>query len=263
MNIHRSVRTRTSVLACAVMVALPVVALGQESDWAYDEATGRGPSQWGQLASDYQACREGLSQSPVDLGLVSPGPAPALQLRYSSTPLIVENNGHTIEVVIDEPSELRVAGQRYRLRQFHFHTPSEHQIAGASYPLEVHFVHASATGELAVLGMLFREGAANPVLEQILLNAPAEEGENHVEGASIEPRTLLPRSLAYRAYAGSLTTPPCSEGVRWIVLQGMMEASAEQIDALRETLEHVAEYPLNARPVQSLNGRSVTARGGR
>jgi carbonic anhydrase len=166
---------------------------------------------------------------------------------YRPTPLEVENNGHTIEVKVASGSYLRIGQERYQLVQFHFHTPSEHRLQGQEYPMELHFVHRNALGELAVVGVFLREGAANPIIQRIWDRAEAEPAQAEM----LDPEDLLPANRDYYRYAGSLTTPPCTEGVRWHVLHEPVDVSAAQVDEFR------AIFPLNARPIQPLNGRPV------
>jgi carbonic anhydrase len=151
-------------------------------------------------------------------------------------------------VKVQSESYLRIGQERYKLVQFHFHTPSEHRLHGEQFPMELHFVHRNALGELAVVGVFLREGAANPLIQQIWDAVSSEAG------GQIDPEDLLPQNREYYRYAGSLTTPPCTEGVRWHVLTEPVELSAAQVDEFR------AIFPLNARPIQPLNGRPVLER---
>lgn len=187
----------------------------------------------------------GQRQSPIDLPAAPSGDLPKLSFHYRPTPLEAENNGHTIEVKVQSDSYLRIGQERYKLVQFHFHTPSEHRLNGQEFPMELHFVHRNALGELAVVGVFLREGAANPLIQEIW-------DAVHAEGAGeIDPEDLLPQDRSYYRYAGSLTTPPCTEGVRWHVLAEPVDLSAAQVDEFR------AIFPHNARPLQLLNARPV------
>jgi carbonic anhydrase len=255
-----NVRHHAAVAASLAATLLAGAALA-EPIWSYDEATGAGPTAWGSLSEDYALCSSGLGQSPIDLAGATRGRGFELGFDYEPTELVIENNARTIEVVYESGSMLRVGGRSYELLQFHFHTPSEHQIGGREEPLEAHFVHRSADGELAVVGVLIREGEANAALERILANAPEEEGEVHVPGEYVSADELMPEERhGYRRYTGSLTTPPCSEGVRWMVLAQTITASTEQVLRLREILAHVQHFPYNARPIQPDNGRRVVLR---
>lgn len=246
-----------SVLAATAAATLSPLSVA-EPIWSYDEALGNGPSNWGNLSPEYLQCAQGQEQSPVDLAGARPTRGRKLKVDYRRTELVIENTARTIEVVYEPGSFLRIGGDRYQLLQFHFHTPSEHRVGGAQYPMEVHFVHRNAAGQLAVVGVLLEEGRHNTALQSILANAPEEEGETHVPGQRINAASLMPSKRGYRHYEGSLTTPPCSEGVRWFVLRKTIEISASQVYELQEILRHVQHYPYNARPDQPLNGRAVT-----
>jgi carbonic anhydrase len=236
------------LLAAAMSGGLSVHAAG-DCHWSYEGSTG--PASWWKICSPkFCVCTGGVRQSPIDLAGMTRAELPPLGFRYRRTPLAVLNNGHTIEVPAGG-SELRAEGQDYELIQFHFHTPSEHLFEGKEAPMELHFVHANALGELAVVGVMLREGAANPTLQKIWDIMPKTEGTAFDAKVRINPAALLPAGHAYARYAGSLTTPSCSEGVRWFVLLDPVEASAEQIAAFRKI------FPNNARPVQPRNGREI------
>ena len=164
----------------------------------------------------------------------------------------VVNNGHTIQVDFDDGDSLSIGDERFKLVQFHFHAPSEHTVAGRSLPMEVHLVHRSDSGVFAVVGVLIAEGRHNPAYDPIWEHLPREtEAHESLAELTIDLEELLPkRRLAFR-YIGSLTTPPCSEGVRWFVLAEPVELSAEQIAAFAAIYDH------NNRPTQPLHGRSL------
>jgi carbonic anhydrase len=235
--------------AGAVAGSDPAKAGAEECHWSYDGSTG--PGDWWKICSPkFCVCASGIRQSPIDLSDMARAELPLLSFRYRSTPLLVVNNGHTIEVPVGG-SELRVEGESYELLQFHFHTPSEHEIRGKGAPMELHFVHTNALGELAVVGVMLREGAANATLQKIWDLMPRSEGQALDPKVRINPAALLPAGHAYARYAGSLTTPACAEGVRWYVLLDPVEVSAEQIAAFRTI------FPHNARPLQPRNGREI------
>ena len=234
------------VLLTFLLAGAPAFASG-DCSWSYDGATG--PAHWAEICAPRNAtCAAGTRQSPIDLPEAPEGDLPHLSFHYQLTPLAVKNNGHTIEVEVEPGSYVRIGSERFNLVQFHFHTPSEHQLQGQSFPMELHFVHKNALGELAVVGVFLQEGAAHPVLQEIWdhIGAP-ESGE-------INSEDLLPANREYYRYAGSLTTPPCTEGVRWHVMHTPIEVSAAQI------AEFQAIFPLNARPLQLLNDRPVLTR---
>lgn len=212
-----------------------------------------GPAHWGDLSPAFAACKLGEAQSPIDLA-DAPNVRPhELEFRYGPVPLEVVNNGHTIQVNYTPGSTLVASGKEYALVQFHFHHLSEHTVSGRPTDMELHFVHQDADGGLAVVGVLLTSGRHNPSLEQVWANMPTDKDEKRfVAGATINAKDLLPANLSYFSYLGSLTTPPCSEGVSWYVLRDGIEVSPAQIDRF------AALYPDNARPTQPLNGRAVS-----
>ena len=196
-------------------------------------------------------CEAGRDQSPIDIDDAVVGPPSTLKFNYSSVPLVVVNNGHTIQVNYAGGSTVSIDGDIYDLLQFHFHTPSEHTAEGTASAMEVHLVHGNDAGELAVVGIMMEQGDAHPAIDTVWSHIPAETGMNEVESATINAADLLPDSITYFSYAGSLTTPPCSEGVRWNVMQEPIQVSTEQIAAFE------ALYQVNARPLQPTNGRLI------
>jgi len=249
-------------LAAPFLFVLLTLTLASTSagaaDCSYGYTGATGPDHWWEICQPTNyTCEAGKRQSPIDLPAVAPqGDLPSLSFHYRLTPLEVENNGHTIEVKVQSDSYLRIGEERYKLVQFHFHTPSEHRLHGQQFPMELHFVHRNALGELAVVGVFLQEGAANPFLQKIWDHIPGAEAKAKVPNAEeIDPEDLLPAHREYYRYAGSLTTPPCTEGVRWHVLREPVDVSAAQIDEFR------AIFPLNARPLQLLNDRPVLTEG--
>ena len=245
-----------SVLAAGcVMAAGAAMAAEQpgavQPHWGY---VGPGAAaQWGDLDPAFGACKTGKTQSPVNIGQYQKQEgAQPLPIRPAPSPLEVVNNGHTIQVNTAPGSVLEVDGRAYMLKQFHFHTPSEHYLDGAPYPMEVHFVHQAADGALAVVGVMMKVGEASPLVDAIWQNIPMPGHTKTVESVQISPRDLMPAALDYYSYEGSLTTPPCSEGVRWFVLKDPVTLSAQQLLAF-QTL-----FPINARPIQPLQGRVVS-----
>lgn len=218
--------------------------------WSYQGEAG--PDHWGELNADYAACAAGVTQSPIDLVAVSGEDLPDIVFNYGESHLNILNNGHTVQVNYDEGSSIMVNGVQYNLLQFHFHTGSEHTIDGKQYPLELHLVHRNAEGGLAVVGVMATEGTENPAFADILAHAPAEEtAAAVVESVMVAAESLLPAERLYYAYEGSLTTPPCSEGVKWHVLTTPIEMSAAQIETLAGILHG------NFRPVQPLHDRTL------
>lgn len=238
--------------ALAGLLATSGAALAAE-EWSY--ATPTGPEEWGGISSDYVACGAGRHQSPIDLtGALAAAFDPASLDWSAFAQPTVENNGHTIEVHAADGNTLTFDGTPYALLQFHFHSESEHTVDGVRFPMEVHFVHRAEDGNLAVLGVFVTEGAENPELGKVLGAAPEARGEAESE-EPISPTGLLPGSNQSYLYSGSLTTPPCSEIVTWIVMADPIEVSAEQIAAFREL------YEGNFRPVQPLNRRLLLVGG--
>jgi carbonic anhydrase len=221
------------------------------SHWSYSGATG--PDHWAELTADYKQCRMGAQQTPVDLKGTVDASLPKLNLGYRQSPLEMVNNGHTVQVNVADGQSMEVAGVRYQLAQYHLHAPSEHKVNGQGYDLELHLVHKSGNGELAVLGVFFKRGATHPTLDRLLDQAPrTTNGKVSNAEILIDPNLLVPATRSYFHYQGSLTTPPCSEGVRWFVLKEPLQASAEQIKRFTALFAGGT-----ARPVQPLNSRFV------
>jgi carbonic anhydrase len=220
---------------------------GHHAHWSYEGATG--PEHWGELSPEFRVCQLGLEQTPIDLKASLKGEAGALNLDYRALPLRIVNNGHTIQVNADPGCSCTIGEQRYDLVQFHFHHPSEHLLDGQTFDMEVHFVHQSAEGALAVVGVFIRSGLHNGGLEPILAAMPASEGPEVAASGQFDPALFFPVSQSYFRYAGSLTTPPCSEGLTWTVFKDPIEASPEQIQRFARL------FPNNARPVQRKNRR--------
>ncbi|WP_374655825.1 carbonic anhydrase [Dongia sp.] len=211
--------------------------------WTY-EGHG-GPEHWGDLSPDFGVCSSGQRQSPIDLAGAGLDETADLSLAWQPYAANVENNGHTLQVAAREGTEsaLTLGGKTYAFLQFHFHHPSEHAVAGGRWPLEVHMVHKSAAGDLAVVGIFFRPGRENDVLGAVLAQAPGSKGKGPM-ARPVDMSRFQPASAATYRYAGSLTTPPCSEIVSWIVFREPVEASVGQIESFARL------FPMNARPLQ-------------
>ncbi|MGL5304367.1 MAG: carbonic anhydrase [Aeromonas sp.] len=224
-------------------------ALLAATHWGYEGKAG--PAQWAKLTPEFGQCA-GSNQSPVDLnGLVEAELVP-LVFNYQAGGNSVLNNGHTVQVSYAPGSTLEVDGSKFELKQFHFHAPSENLIKGKSYPLEGHLVHVNDKGEIAVVAVMFEAGKPNAALAKAWSALPAKEGESHEIKTPIAADKLLPANRDYYRFNGSLTTPPCSEGVRWLVMKQPVEVSQAQIDAFKAVMHHP-----NNRPVQPLHGRVV------
>jgi carbonic anhydrase len=223
---------------------------GQAEHWGY--AGTSGPAHWAQLDPANTACAKGRRQSPIDLhDFIRVGMRP-LAPAYASDASEIVHNGHTVQVNYAEGSAIAVDGRAFELEQFHFHAPSENTLHGKRYPLEVHLVHADASGKLGVVGVLFDEGAAHPLLEKLWEKMPGKGGDKDALPAGLNAAELLPAKADYFRFSGSLTTPPCSEGVLWMVMKATSSASKAQIDRFTKTIGFA-----NSRPVQPLNNRPV------
>jgi carbonic anhydrase len=228
--------------------------------WHYEGD--EGPAHWGAISAKFAACQSGRAQSPIDI--VAPArreTSEAIALKFAPADLRIVhqehvadaiNNGHTIQVNYSEGDTLTAGGRAYQLVQYHFHAPSEHTVNGKQFPMEMHLVHRDAEGQLAVIGVLISEGAHNAAFDPIWENLPVTKGvEHHLEHVKVDVDALLPQARTTYRYEGSLTTPPCSEGVQWFVMTTPIALSAAQIGAF------TALFHGNNRPVQSLNERPV------
>jgi carbonic anhydrase len=219
--------------------------------WSYQGADG--PDHWGDLESAFAECKVGSHQSPIDIKAAKEAELAPIQFDYKLSPLKIVNNGHTIRVNYEPGSSVTINGIALPLTQFHFHHRSETEIDGQKYDLEVHLVHEDpAAGRAAVVAILIKSGAENAFLRDLLSHAPQKAGEEvERKKVVINAADFLPADQNYYVFDGSLTTPPCSEAVKWYVLKTPIEASPSQIAAFAKL------YPDNARPVQPLNGREV------
>ncbi len=223
---------------------------GEGPHWEYSGP--HGPAQWGELSEEFATCSVGSNQSPIDIrkeNIVKADLTP-LHLNYQVQTTEIVNNGHTLQINVEKGAYLEVDGQRFELAQFHMHSPSEHTIDGDHYPLELHFVHYSPEGEVAVLGILFKEGERHPSVTRVEDVAPAK-GERAALRFALTDLVKKSEIPSYYRYSGSLTTPPCSEGLRWFLWPALIEVSKEQIDAYVKLIGH------DARNVQPLHGRMV------
>lgn len=219
----------------------------------------KGPRFWGQLDPNFSICTDGKNQSPIDIDKTSPASLKELGMDFSPASLEIVhhehiadeiNDGHTIQVNYSEGDTLTIGEASYELIQFHFHSPSEHTVKGKHYPMEMHFVHKSSSGSLAVVGVFIEQGTHNVFFDPIWSNLPAKKGvATHYEHVQVNVDDLLPQKTESYRYDGSLTTPPCSEGVRWIVMKSPIQLSAAQITKFTALVKG------NNRPVQPINHR--------
>lgn len=222
-----------------------------ELHWGYEGETG--PDNWGSLSPDYALCADGTAQSPIDVRDASALDLTPISFDYGDTPDSVSNTGHSIQVEVEAGSRITYNGIAYDLLQFHFHAPSEHTIDGQAAAMEVHFVHKDPNSDmLAVVGILLVEGESdNAAYAPVFTRLPAAADETLGGDLSLDLTALLPPARTFYTYQGSLTTPPCSEIVRWLLLDTPVELSAEQIAA------YTSIYANNARPVQPLGQRDL------
>lgn len=249
-----SVSNNATHAAAVTQVTSRAPSAGHGAAWAYTGANG--PSHWSGVSAKYAACGEGVAQSPINLTVANAAGASAgnIDFVYNPTPLRILNNGHTIQLNYDEGSSMTVEGETFQLLQFHFHAPSEHAVNGELADLELHMVHRNDDGELGVVGVLMNAGDENLALREIWQNMPRDVSAERVRDRNvINVRDFLPRSANYYRYMGSLTTPPCSEGVNWFVMSDPIEVSREQVEAFSGVIGP------NNRPVQEVNNRLVLA----
>jgi carbonic anhydrase len=217
----------------------------------WDYAGTGGPDSWGQMKPEFAKCSTGTRQSPIDIRDGIKVNLDAVQFDYKPSGFRVIDNGHTVQVNVSQGNSIEVMGRRYELVQFHFHRPSEERIDGRQFDMVAHLVHKDIDGRLAVVAVLLDRGSAQPLVQTIWNNLPLEKGEEVAARSAINLNDLLPAERNYFTYMGSLTTPPCSEGVLWMVMKQPVQLSAEQIGIFARL------YPMNARPVQSVSGRLI------
>ncbi|MBJ9952833.1 MULTISPECIES: carbonic anhydrase family protein [unclassified Acinetobacter] len=216
------------------------------ADWDYNNSR-----DWANTNQKYQACA-GVNQSPIDIRDTVSAHLPPLKLNYHTTAKSVQNTGHTMQIDFNKGASLELDGQNFYLEQFHIHSPSENNINGQSYPMELHLVHASEQGELAVIALMFQQGLENEKLNHIWSVLPTKLGESNQLYSKNNADSYLPQKLDYYRFNGSLTTPPCTEGVRWVVLKEIQQASSDQIGAFTQLMGHP-----NNRPIQSIGARLI------
>jgi carbonic anhydrase len=247
---HAGTAPATTASAAAVPTpARAKPAAGHSPHWAYDGEGG--PAAWGRLQPEFSICAIGKRQSPIDIRDGLKLSLDAVTFDYKPSAFKVIDNGHTVQVELAPGNSIEVMGQRFELLQFHFHRPSEESIDGRRFDMVAHFVHKSVEGRLAVVAVLIERGAAQPQLQQVWNNLPLEKGDSVAARAPLDLERLLPEQRGYFTYMGSLTTPPCSEGVLWMVMKQPLQATPEQLGIFARL------YPMNARPIQSAAGRLI------
>ena len=235
---------------CILLVAVFTSAQQTPPHWEYKGKDG--PKNWGKLDPRYSNCSMGHLQSPINITGAKKSDLPALIFDYKLVPLNIINNGHTIQLNYAPGSSLTVGGKTYTLKQFHFHHPSEEHVNGHGFDMVVHLVHSDGEGHLAVVAVLLQRGDASAFIGTIWKHIPEEmEKTVDVPDVILNVKDLLPTDQGYYTFAGSLTTPPCSEGVTWFVLKTPVSLSANQL------AEFAKLYPRDARPIQPINGREI------
>ncbi len=213
-----------------------------------------GPDRWAELSPDNKLCAVGTRQSPIDIRDGIAVDLEKIAFDYRPSGFSVLDNGHTVQVNVAPGNGLTVMGRRYELVQFHFHRPGEERVNGRQFDMVAHLVHRDSSGKLAVVAVLLERGPDSPpqpVLQTVWANLPLEKGETLQAQAQIDLNQLLPENRGYYAYMGSLTTPPCSEGVLWMVMRQPVAVTLQQINVFARL------YPMNARPLQAGSGRLI------
>lgn len=249
------IRAKAAALAghgTAAAVAMSGGPGAAETHWAYEGATG--PQAWGTMKPEFNVCAIGKRQSPINIEepATLQGPAEPVRFNYQPSSGTVVNNGHTIQVDLYGDNAIIVRGSEYKLIQFHFHHPSEERVNYKSFAMVAHLVHKNAEGQLAVVAVLLEPGAANALINKVWTYMPLDSGDRvRMPAGLVEMTELLPADQRYYQFMGSLTTPPCSENVLWMVLKQPQTISREQIRLFSQL------FPNNARPVQPVNGRAI------
>ncbi|MES3021001.1 MAG: carbonic anhydrase family protein [Pseudomonadota bacterium] len=229
--------------------AAAAAALPHGTHWSYEGANG--PENWGRINPAWAQCGIGKRQSPIDIRDGMKVNLEKVAFEYSPSPFTVVDNGHTVQVAVGPGNYLTAQGRRYELLQFHFHRPAEERVNGKSFEMVVHLVHKDVAGKLAVVALLLERGREQETIATVWGNLPLEKNVTLAPSVVLDAGQMLPRQREYYTYMGSLTTPPCSEEVLWIVMKQPVQASPEQLAVFSRL------YPLNARPVQPASGRII------
>ncbi|MGH6645441.1 carbonic anhydrase [Aquabacterium sp.] len=228
---------------------VPGLPAGHDLHWEYNGATG--PQTWGQLKPEFQTCNTGTRQSPIDIRDGIKVQLEPIQFDYRPSAFRVIDNGHTVQVNVDSGNFITVSGRRYELVQFHFHRPSEERINGRQYEMVAHLVHKDAQGKLAVIAVLLDQGKEHPMVQLVWNSLPLEKSVEQASPVLLDMNLMLPEQRQYYTYMGSLTTPPCTEGVLWLVMKQPATLSPYQASVFSRL------YANNARPIQSPGGRMI------
>ena len=251
---RNSIRARTAALSghAAPETHAPAAGPHLQAHWSHEGPNG--PQNWANLKPEFNTCATGKRQSPVHILETDTqvGPAEVLKFDYTPSGGSVVNNGHTVQVDLAGNNTLYLRGSAYKLIQFHFHHPAEERVNYKGFSMVAHLVHKNEEGQLAVVAVLIDPGTANPLIEQVWTHMPLDVGDRvGLPAGLLDITQLLPMDQRYYQFIGSLTTPPCTEGVLWLVMKQPMTVSREQL----KLFTHL--YPMNARPVQALNGRLI------
>ena len=237
-------------VAALTLAGFVAHAEGHPAHWNYEHSH-EGPTHWAELDHAFETCAKGTTQSPIDIRNAVKADLPALQFGYGVAAPTIVNNGHTIQVNLPTGQTLKVGDATYELLQFHFHTPSEEALNGKHAAMVGHFVHKNAVGEWGVIAILMQPGKYSAAFEPVFANLPRKGESINVDGLKLNLAAMLPADKGYYSFEGSLTTPPCSEGVHWMVMKKPIALGADQIKAFRRI------FNANARPVQPQNGRII------
>ena len=248
-RVAAAARAKKAAAAQSVLAAAAPVPQLHGKHWSYEGETG--PANWGKMNPDWAKCDSGARQSPIDIRDGMKVELESIAFDYHPSSFSVIDNGHTIEVSVGTGNYITIMNRMYELQQFHFHRPSEERINGRGFEMVVHLVHKDAEGKLAVVAVMLERGKARNTIQTIWNNLPLEKKVAVTPSIVIDVADLLPQRRDYFTYLGSLTTPPCNEGVLWMVMKEPVQASAAQM-ALFSRL-----YPLNARPIQASSGRMI------
>ncbi len=240
---------KKSIIAFCAIATLTAGCATKRVHWGYSGH--EGPQNWSTLSPDNYAC-SGNNQSPINLTRFVEADLTPIKFNYQVGGNEIVNNGHTVQLNYQAGSNIDIDETSFKLLQFHFHAPSENNINNESFPLEAHLVHADSNGNLAVVAVMFKEGDANKGLEAAWKKMPKHVGDKHQFANKIDVNDILPVCRKYYRFSGSLTTPPCSEGVRWLVMKEVLTASKQQIKAFSEVI-----HEPNNRPLQPINARTV------
>lgn len=239
----------TSFGLVLVFVASFYSSSSKAQEWSYSGENG--PANWGSISPEFENCTNGQRQSPINIVPNLNGNLQPLDISYEANGTNISNNGRNVQISFEPGSDLVIGINRYQLSQVHFHTPGEHQINGQNFEMKAHFVHTDSEGNIVVLAVLYELGSENRELNNAWSVIPSNSDSNALS-TSVNAEALLPEDQDYFQFVGSMTSPPCLEGLSWIVLKNAAQVSSEQIDTLRNVIPEA-----NNRPVQAVNGRVV------